>query len=137
MVEMSDFFEKLKSGAGKVAKEADQFAHVKRIELDIGSIRKQVEDNYKRLGEMTYRSATNKEPENPEAQSVMAKITELNKQISAKEEEIKAINQGGGVQPAQQTPETPKPIGKKFCPNCGRENEESAKFCINCGAKLG
>ncbi len=24
----------------------------------------------------------------------------------------------------------------KFCPNCGYQNEESAKFCLSCGAKL-
>jgi len=25
---------------------------------------------------------------------------------------------------------------KKVCPNCGWENEPSAKFCVKCGAKL-
>ena len=138
---MSDFFEKIKSGAGKVAKEADQFAHVKRIELEIGSIKRQVEDNYKKLGEMTYRSNANKEPENPEVQCIMAKITELNKQITVKEEEIKAVNQGAGSQSAPQTPlpppETPPTIGKNVCTNCGKENDASAKFCSDCGTKTG
>jgi hypothetical protein len=140
---MSDFFEKIRSGAGKVAKEADQFAHVKRIELEIGSIKKQVEDNYKKLGEMTYRSNANKEPENPEAQCIMAKITELNKQINVKEMEIKSIDQGAGEQSAPQTPppppDTPKPptTGKKACTNCGKENDNGVEFCSECGAKMG
>ena len=142
LVRMSDFFGKIRSGAEKVAREADEFAHVKRIEMEIGSIKKQVEDNYKKLGEMTYRSSVNKEPENPaEAKSIMANITDLNKQITVKEEEIKKL-QGAGAQPAPQTPppppETSKPstTGKKVCANCGTENNEGAKFCFQCGAKM-
>jgi hypothetical protein len=138
---MSDFFEKIKIGAGKVAKDADQFAHVKRIETEIGSIKRQVDDNYKQLGEMTYKSNANKQPENPEVQCIMAKITELSKQIITKEEEIKAINQGVSSQSAPQIPlpppETPPTTGKNVCSNCGKENDVGAKFCSDCGAKMG
>ena len=140
---MSDFFGKIRSGAEKAAKKADQFADIKRIEMEIGSIKKQVDDNYKKLGEMTYKSISNKEPENPEAQSVMATITELSKQISMKEEQIKAFNQGSGQQTAPQTPMPPsepsKPTttGKKFCTNCGKENDAGAMFCSECGTKMG
>jgi predicted nucleic acid-binding Zn-ribbon protein len=101
VVKMSDIFGKIKSGAGKVAKDADRVAHVKRIELDIGSVKKQIEDQYKKLGETTYKSNVNNEPGNTDATAIIAKITDLNNQIKAKEDEIKKLNQGESV------PQTP------------------------------
>jgi hypothetical protein len=128
---MSDILGRIKTGAGKVAKEADRVTHVKRIELDISSIKKQIENHYQKLGEIAYKSSVNKEPENPEATEIIAKINELNEQIKVKEEEIKKINQGEGEPQAPTTP------GKKFCTNCGKENDANVKFCSDCGAKMG
>jgi hypothetical protein len=125
---MSDILGKLKSGAGKVAKEADKTAHIKRIEMQIGSIKKQVEDQYQTLGQKTYDSNINKS-ENPDAAGVIAKITELKQQIAAKEEEIKNIKEDKVVPPAAAP-------GKKFCPSCGKENDASTKFCSECGTKM-
>jgi capsule polysaccharide export protein KpsE/RkpR len=133
---MSDFFGKLKSGAGKVAKEADRVAHVKRIEMEIGSIKKQIETQYNKLGEMTYSSSINNEPENPESKNVIAKISELNQQIKVKGEDIKKINQGDiEPQSAEVTPAT-LTSGKKVCNNCGKENDPNVKFCSECGTKM-
>jgi len=126
---MSDVWGKLKSGAGKVAKEADKAAHIKRIEMQIGSIKKQVEDQYQKLGQMTFNSNVNKEPENPDAAGVIAKINELKQMIGAKEEEIKNIKEDKVV------PKEAEP-GKKFCTSCGKENDASVKFCSECGAKM-
>jgi excinuclease UvrABC helicase subunit UvrB len=53
---MSDIFGKIRNGAGKVAFEADKVTHVKRIELDIGQLKRQVEGHYQKLGEITYRT---------------------------------------------------------------------------------
>jgi DNA repair exonuclease SbcCD ATPase subunit len=130
---MSDIFGKLKSGAGKVAKEADRIAHVKRIEIDIGSLEKHVRENYQKLGEMFYRSSVDNVPEGPEAENIIAKINELKEQIKAKREEIAKINQGE-VAPQAETP--PVAPGKKVCPSCGKEHDENVRFCPECGAKL-
>lgn len=137
---MSDILEKIKSGAGKVAKEADRVAHVKRIELDVGSIKRQIEDHYRKLGEMAYKSSINKEPENPEAAGIIAKVTELQQQIKVKEEEIARINRGESEPQAQQAPpvpQAPPTPGKKICASCGKENDVSVNFCSECGAKMG
>jgi hypothetical protein len=139
MIKMSDIFGKIRSGAENLAKGADKLAHVERMQLEIRSIKKQVEDNYQKLGEMTYKSIASKEPENPETQGIIAKIADLNKQINAKEEEIKALNQGAGGQPAPQTQtDTQKPptTGKNFCTACGKENDSGVKFCSECGSKM-
>lgn len=133
---MSDIFGRIRSGAGKVAKEADRVARVKRIELQIGSIKRQRESYYGRLGEMAYNSYVNNEPENPEATDIVAKITQLNQQIRVKEEEIKRIN-SGDIQPqTTQVSQAPLTPGKRLCPNCGHENDADVKFCSECGAKM-
>jgi hypothetical protein len=128
---MSDIFGKLRSGAEKVVKEADRVTHIKRVELEIGSIKKQIEDQEQKLGEMVYKSSVNKEPENPEAAGIIAKITELHQQIKVKEEEIARINEG------ESEPQAPITPSKKMCTSCGKENDAGVKFCSECGAKLG
>jgi hypothetical protein len=113
---VSDILGKLRSGAEKIAKEADKAAHIKRIEWQIGSIKKQIEDQYQKLGQMTYNSNIKKEPENPEAAGIIAKVTELKQLIVVKEEEIENIKENKVV-PQEATP------GKNFCTNCGKEND--------------
>jgi small-conductance mechanosensitive channel len=127
---MSDILGKLKSGAQKIAKDADKTVDIKRIEIQIGSIKKQMEDQYQILGQMTYDSNIKKETESPEAAGIIAKITELKQQIVAKEEEIKNIKEEKVVS------QTAAP-GKRFCTNCGKENDANTKFCNACGGKIG
>ena len=127
---MSDFLGKLKGGAQKIVKEADKTVDIKRIEMQIGSIKKQIEEQYQILGQMTYDSNIKKGPENPEAAGIIAKVTELRQQIIAKEDEIKNIK---GETIVSQTAAP----GKRFCTSCGKENDVNGKFCNDCGAKLG
>ena len=127
---MSDIFGKIKSGAGKIANKADKAVDIKRIEMQIGPIKKEIEDQYHKLGQMTYDSNVKKEPENPEAADIIAKITELKQLIVAKEDEIKKIKEDKVVSQAAAP-------GKKFCTNCGKENDANSNFCANCGAKMG
>jgi len=97
--------------------------------MQISSIKKQIEDQYQILGQMTYDSNTRKEPENLEVTGIIAKVTELKQQIVAKEEEIKNIKEEKSVI------QTATP-GKKFCTNCGKENDANSKFCNYCGTKI-
>jgi len=126
---MSDILGKIRSGAGKVAKEADRAVDIKRIEMQIGAARKQIEEEYQKLGKMTYNSRVVNEPENPETENIIHKITELMQQIEAKEQEIKSIQEGKPATPSA-------PTGKKYCSNCGGENNSTSKFCNHCGAKM-
>ncbi|MDQ1280168.1 MAG: zinc ribbon 2 protein [Thermoproteota archaeon] len=133
---MSDIFGKIKSGAGKIAREADNAIDSKRIEMQIGSIKNQIDDLYRKLGQLTYDSSVKKELENPEVAGVIAKVTELKQLIASKEEEIKNIKEDKVVSQAPQASQAPVPT-KKFCANCGKENEANSKFCVECGAKMG
>lgn len=131
---MSDFFGKLKSGAGRIADEAEETVRVKRIEMQIGSIKNQIDDQYKVLGQMIYDGKLKGEAESPETPTIIAKITELKQQIVAKEEEIKNVKEGTvGSQAATTGAAT---TGKRFCTKCGRENDANSKFCNYCGAAM-
>jgi hypothetical protein len=139
---MSNIFGKLKTGAGKVAQEAKDVAQVKKIELDIGGLKKQIETQYQQLGEMAYQSSINNTAQNPEATNVISKVTNLFEQIRLKEEEIKKItaNVGESQTPTQAPTPTQMTTGaasqKKICTNCGKENDPNVKFCSECGTKL-
>jgi hypothetical protein len=127
---LSNILGKIKSGAGKVAKEADKAVDIKRVEMQIGGLKKQIEDLYHKLGEMSYDSKVKGEGENPETSDIVAKITDLKQQIVAREEDIKNLKEGKAVAPQ------PSP-GKRFCTSCGKENDTNSKFCAECGAKIG
>ncbi|MCX6653843.1 MAG: zinc-ribbon domain-containing protein [Candidatus Bathyarchaeota archaeon] len=131
---MSNIFGKLKSGAGKVAQEAKEAAQVKKIELDIGGLKKQIETQYHQLGEMAYQSQINNTPLNPESANIISKVTNLFEQIRLKEEEIKKLNLN--IPEAQTSTQAPPPSLKKVCTNCGKENDPNVKFCSECGTKL-
>jgi hypothetical protein len=135
---MSNIFGKLKSGAEKAAQEAKEVAQVKKIELDIGGLKKQIEAQYHQLGEMTYQSQISNSPPSPEAANIISKVTNLFEQIRLKEEEIKKIKLETGEPqtppPTQMTPSVTSQ--KKICTNCGKENDPNVKFCSECGTKL-
>jgi predicted nucleic acid-binding Zn-ribbon protein len=109
---MSNIFGKLKSGAGKVAQEAKEAAQVKKIELDIGGLKKQIETQYHQLGEMAYQSQINNTPLNPESANIISKVTNLFEQIRLKEEEIKKLNLN--IPEAQTSTQAPPPSLKKL-----------------------
>jgi len=161
---MADFFGKLKSGAGKMAFEADKMAKVNRAQGELSKLKQQVEGLYAKLGEVTYQQYVNPGTETPDIAGMCQNITELHRQIGLKNEEIQRINtdiyspQGApaasSAPPVQvqaphepvfptpvQTPASSEatPAGAtaqtKFCPNCGKEMALSVKFCPDCGTK--
>ena len=126
---MSDIFKKIRSGAGKVAKEADRAVDIKRIELQIASIKKQMDEEYEKLGRIVYENGLTVE-ENIDTPPIIKTINELKMEISEKEEEVEQIkNQAEEHPPVAST-------GKRFCSECGAENSPESKFCSSCGAKM-
>ncbi len=155
---MSGFFDKVKSGAGKVAFEADKVADGKKVQFDIGGLKKQIEQQYTKLGEMSYRRFAATGQEAPEFAEVCQAIIAVEQKIAAKEEELRQINArvwqaaaspapssyspppsySAPPQAQQYTPPPPPPQaagGQKFCPNCGATVGDS-KFCPSCGTKV-
>lgn len=160
---MSDFFGKLKSGAGKVAFDADKMNRVNKAKGEIGKFKQQIEALYLKLGEITYRQFANPGEAAPDISEICQNITELGRQIELKNADIVRINaeqyapQGAPApvppvaQPASPVQTTPAPVTPaptpaaapavaaaqtKFCPNCGKEMALAVKFCPDCGTKM-
>ncbi len=149
---MSDFFGKLKSGAGKVAFEADKMARLNRAQNEQGQLKKQIEALYMKLGEMVYHQSQGQAPQDPAVAEICQNVVELENQVSAKGEEIQRINaenfSQGAPAPAPQAAPAPVPppapvvaeaapaAQTRFCTNCGREMAASVKFCPDCGTKM-
>jgi hypothetical protein len=144
---MSGFFDKVKSGAGKVAFEADKVADAKKIEMDINGLKRSIDGIYIKLGEMSYRRYVATSQETPEFAEVCQQIIGIDQKIATKQEELKQINarvyqsatpqQTYTAPPTTYVPPPPQPQqGGKVCPSCGSPMSETTKICSNCGAKV-
>jgi hypothetical protein len=157
---MSDFFGKLKSGAGKVAFEADKMNRLNRAKGELEKIKNQIQAQYMKLGEMYYTQRGTAGVSGPAYDDIFQAIMNLENQVVSKNEDIQHINaetytpqvtqptaQPVSAQapspatpaPTQYTPpSTPAPAATatKFCPNCGKEMPVETKFCPDCGTKV-
>ncbi len=157
---MSDFFGKLKSGAGKAAFEVDKMTRLNRAKGELEKIKSQIQVQYAKLGEMYYTQRETSGVTGPGFDEICQAVKDLEQQVLAKNEEIQRINAEvyaqQGAQPAAQptaslaqaapaaapaqtiSPAAPAPsaAATKFCPNCGTQIPAETKFCTNCGTKV-
>lgn len=154
---MSDFFGKLKSGAGKVAFEADKMGRLNKAQGEVSQLKRQIETQYSKLGELYYHRFVNQEGETPVFAEICGQIAEIERQMAVKGEVIHRINAEtynppGTVAaappppaPAMPVPPAPAPVEEasevpgapltKLCTNCGKEMAVAVKFCPDCGTK--
>ena len=155
---MSDFFGKIKSGAGKVAFEADKMNRLNRAKSDLEKIKGQIQAQYCKLGELYYTQRANLGVSGPAYDEICQAIAALEPQVAAKNDEIQRINAEAFSAPGAQ-PQAPAqfvsapqyvppaqpaavPVApaaaatSKFCTNCGREMGLEVKFCPDCGTKM-
>lgn len=155
---MSDFFGKLKSGAEKVAFEAEKMNRLNRAKGELEKLKNQIQTQYSKLGEMYYTQHEAMGVTGPAFDEICQVIKDLELQVASKTEDIQRINAEvfapQGAQPAvqpvsspvqaapvpmQSVPQaTPVPSAAttKFCPNCGKEMPIETKFCPDCGTKV-
>jgi hypothetical protein len=152
---MPDLFGKLKGGAEKVAFEADKMARLNRARGEVDQVKRQIESQYTKLGEMYYQQYAHPAAESPAYEEICRNIADLEGKLNEKQAEVQRVDaesynpQGG--QPVASAPEVvadasapvmvddspPAAASQKhFCPNCGQELASAVKFCTNCGAKL-
>lgn len=148
---MSDFFGKLKSGAEKVAFEADKMTRLNRAKSELEKVKGQIQAQYMKLGEMYFTRRLTTGVTGPEFDEICQSVGDLEQQVAAKDEEVQRINAETYGQPASQPapqptqapvappvepPPAPAAAATKFCPNCGKENQAAAKFCTDCGTSF-
>jgi DNA repair exonuclease SbcCD ATPase subunit len=152
-ITMSDFFGKLKSGANKVAFEAEKIARVNRAQGEAEKLKSQINSQFSKLGEIVYEKFSKQEEIDPALVEACQAIAQLQQQVGLKNEEISKIKAdtfstspaAPAPTPAQTptepetAPVTPAPQAQpevKKCPTCGKEVEQDEKFCKDCGTKL-
>jgi hypothetical protein len=157
---MSDFFGKIKSGAGKVAFEADKTNRLNRTKGDLEKIKNQIQAQYLKLGEMYYSQRATVGVTGPAYDEICQAIVDLEQQVESKNGDIQQINAEiyaqQGTQPTPQPvsgpvqyPSAPAPtqsappqapaqaaVTTKFCPNCGKAIPVAVKFCPDCGTAV-
>jgi uncharacterized protein YjbJ (UPF0337 family) len=155
---MSDFFGKIKSGAGKVTFEADKANRLNRAKGDLEKIKNQIQAQYSKLGEMYYHQRASMGVSGPAYDEICQAIVGLEQQAASKNGEIQRINAetyvpegappttqplaGPAQYPTASSPTQPIPppapaaAATKFCPNCGKEMAVAVKFCPDCGTKV-
>ncbi len=157
---MSDFFGKLKSGANKVAFEADKMTRLNRAKGELEKIKSQIQGQYAKLGEMYYSQRQSTGVTGPGFDEICQAIQGLEQQVQAKNEDIQHINAEVFAAPGAQTAAQPAAVTTqaapvtapsqdvvqaapapsaattKFCPNCGTQLAMDIKFCTNCGTKV-
>jgi uncharacterized protein YjbJ (UPF0337 family) len=157
---MSDFFGKIKSGAGKVAFEADKMNRLNRAKGDLEKVKSQIQEQYTKLGAMYYAQRSTTGVNGPAYDEICQAVVNLEQQVAAKNEDIRRISAEvytqQGAQPTPQpvpqpaqppaapvsTPPAPAPVAEptaattKFCPNCNKEMPVTVKFCPDCGTKV-
>ncbi len=148
---MSDFFGKLKSGAEKLAFEADKMNRLSRAKGDIEKVKNQIQTQYAKLGELynTQHETTGVSGSESDAiyQEIQGSADHLISLANDLQRIIDELNALQGTQPAAHPA---SPSGKavpatssahsatatKLCPNCGTLLPVETKFCPNCGSKV-
>jgi cell division protein FtsN len=152
---MSDFFGRLKSGAEKVAFEAEKMNRLNHAKGDLEKIKNHAQAQYAKLGEMYYNQREAAGVTGPAYDEICQVIADLENQAQIKNEDIQRISaeeyapQAAQAQPQPvQSPEptptappttqtAPPPVAAaKFCPNCGAQIPADTKFCPECGTKI-
>ncbi len=144
---MPDFFGKLKSGANKVAFEADKMARVNRAQGEGEKLKAQINSQYLKLGEAVYEKFSKQEAIDPALMDACQAIAQLHQQVGLKNEEITKIKAEAFSVPApaatptaaEAAPVESAPQAQpemKRCSNCGTVAQGDEKFCRECGTKL-
>jgi len=132
---MDDFLGKLKSGANKVAFEAEKLGKQAEAKADMESLRFSLQSKYAELGRLYYNQRASGGAADPAVEALCKEIAEMEAKVAARNEEIQHISKEAYAEPAAASaPATATAAAAKFCSSCGKEMAREAKFCPNCGA---
>ena len=152
------FFDKLKKGVSEAQTKVTVTVEVNRLRMQISSKKKDIESEYRKIGEAYFANFTATEKKDIAAllDSHCENILAIQKEIREIEEKIKEINnekscECGKIVPretkfcpscghkfedepsAAQEPESSASAETARCSSCNAEMEADAKFCPSCG----
>ena len=155
---MSSFFDKIRSGAGKAAFEADKLRRVTAIQAAIRTHKGNFDKALVEAGQVAFALHQADQITQPELQKVCERLAAIQEQTREKEQEIERIRaeeyvesqeagrvcpNGHGPLPAQDNfcqvcgapavEVSPPATTGLACPNCGMALASGARFCSSCG----
>ena len=150
---MSHFLDRIRSGAGRAAFEADKMRRIASIQSTIKSVKEEINEAFYRAGQVAYESYREGQVTQPKLLGACERIGSLQAQIMAREQEIEVIRNEAFSEPEHQSQygylcpngHGELPSGAKFCPVCGSQAvhvpppppDETGSTCPTCGAEVG
>lgn len=150
---MSSIIDRLRSGAGKAAFEADKLRRVAAVQSAIKSLKEEVNKSFYQVGHVAYTLHTQGQVTQPELKEACDRLAALQTQIAAHEREIESIRAEEYVEPVSQSTTQygrvcpnghgPIPLPNNFCQTCGAQAVDipppasaGAVLCQNCNSPL-
>jgi hypothetical protein len=150
---MSTIFDRLRTGAGKAAFEADKLRRVASVQSTIKSLKEEVNKAFYQVGHVAYALYSQGKVAQPELKEVCDHLAALQAQIAGHEQEIESIRAEKYVEPAASSTSQygrvcpnghgPIPLPNNFCQTCGARAVDisppapaAAVLCRNCHSPL-
>ena len=109
----------IKSAANKVAKKSGELVELSKIKLNIVSTKSSIDEQFKILGELVYKS------QNDDSANISEKIEDVIAKIDRLYEKLAELDEMSA-----------QVSNKVVCPNCKKVNSADAEFCSRCGFDL-
>ncbi|MGC9348714.1 MAG: zinc ribbon domain-containing protein [Anaerolineae bacterium] len=158
---MGSLFDRLRSGAGKAAFEADKLRRIAAVQSNVRSLKEEITQAFYRAGYIAFDTYQADQIDQPDLVAACERIANLQAQLAAYEREIEAIRDEAYEEPTH-VPQTglvcpdghgELPPGAQFCPVCGARGAQApaaeascpacgaalmpeARFCPKCGAPV-
>ena len=145
---MSSFLDKLRSGAGKAAFEADKLKRITAVQATIRSLRGDFEKIIVEAGRVAFRLHKAGEVSQPDLLAICERLAAIQAQIQAREQEVESIRGEVFVESLETLAyghicpngHGPLPSQDKFCQVCGAQATDvpppAANPCASCGVLL-
>lgn len=127
-----DFLDKMKDGISKgidtIGAKGRDLIEDTQAQLQLSGLRERRRKSLEELGALAYALFQKGALADEEAKKVCESVADLDRQIAAKQAELKAERQQGQAAPA---------AGALVKCDCGAEAASGVRFCSACGKKLG
>lgn len=162
---MNNFFDKMRSGAGKAAFEADKLRRVTAAQAELRGLRDELQKGIALVGRVAFDLHQRGQVGPPELRAVCEQAAAALALVNGKEADIERIRAEQFVEPSFANYEPsgallcpaghgPLPGGARYCQHCGQPGippaappvlacpacnaplEAGARFCANCGQPL-
>lgn len=126
---MSDFFKRVRSGAGKAAFEADKTRRIQALQLKIRPLNQETEKLFSQVGRVAFSLYQEDQIGQPDLKAACEELAGVFSQIGAIEQEVEAIRAETFVDASAM------PQYGHICPNGHGQIPPQDNFCQTCGAR--